>query len=145
MSQNGRAVKVLGKQICMAGRKLDTICCDPCNSVVLCTFSICLCTACRPAASDSGQQLVGEDYCAWELLQLFYVLAPRLEGSVTQVCTDACISMLCRRRMSQCRLDVATAHAAVSCPLTCACLHEADCESVSVVFTQSSRCHLIPA
>lgn len=38
----------------------------------------------RPAASDPGQPLVGEDCCAWELLQLFYVLAPRLEGSVTQ-------------------------------------------------------------
>ena len=27
-----------------------------------------------------------EDCCAWELLQLFYMLLPRMEGLVTQVC-----------------------------------------------------------
>ncbi|KAL3146174.1 hypothetical protein ABBQ32_002884 [Trebouxia sp. C0010 RCD-2024] len=38
----------------------------------------------RPSAQDEGLQTVKEDCCAWELLQLFYILAPRLEGFVTQ-------------------------------------------------------------
>lgn len=40
---------------------------------------------CRPSGQHQGQQAVSEDCCAWELLQLFYILAPRLEGIVTQV------------------------------------------------------------
>ena len=49
---------------------------------------------CRPLAQDQGQQAVREDCCAWELLQLFYILAPRLEGFVTQVCPETHIPNL---------------------------------------------------
>ncbi|KAL3157295.1 hypothetical protein ABBQ38_001525 [Trebouxia sp. C0009 RCD-2024] len=38
----------------------------------------------EPSAQEEGLQAVKEDCCAWELLQLFYILAPRLEGFVTQ-------------------------------------------------------------
>lgn len=46
--------------------------------------SVLLAACARPASTDHGQQAVKEDCCAWELLQLFYLFAPRYEGSVTQ-------------------------------------------------------------
>lgn len=40
---------------------------------------------CRSGTPDQGQQQVNEDCCAWELLQLCYLLAPHSEGIVIQV------------------------------------------------------------
>lgn len=40
----------------------------------------------RSGSPDQGQQQVSEDCCAWELLHLCYLLAPRSEGIITQVC-----------------------------------------------------------
>ena len=51
---------------------------------------------CRPAAQDQGQQSVMEDCCAWQLLQLFYMLLPRMEGLVTQVCPMITCNMVSR-------------------------------------------------
>ena len=41
---------------------------------------------CRSGSPDQGQQQVSEDCCAWELLHLCYLLAPRSEGIITQAC-----------------------------------------------------------
>lgn len=77
---------------------------------------------CRQPAEDPGQQAVGEDCCAWELLQLFYILAPRLEGLVTQVCPALPYSPT-----ASVALQDSTEHSLARCAPTRACHRQTGC------------------